>query len=104
MEIRSGTGGDEAAIFAGDLLRMYELYAEKMKWSFNVISYTQGTVGGYKEIVCGVEGEDVYGVIPSKSLSIKLLIYSTCLNLIDSLSAFVAKISIFVECLQRISW
>ena len=63
LEIRSGTGGDEAAIFAGDLLRMYELYAEKMKWSFNVISYTQGTVGGYKEIVCGVEGEDVYGVM-----------------------------------------
>lgn len=63
LEIRSGTGGDEAAIFAGDLLRMYELYAEKMKWSFNVISYTQGTVGGYKEIVCGIEGEDVYGVM-----------------------------------------
>ncbi len=63
LEIRSGTGGDEAAIFAGDVLRMYELYAEKMKWSFNVISYTPGTVGGYKEIVCGVEGEDVYGVM-----------------------------------------
>ena len=61
LEIRGGAGGDEAAIFAGDLLRMYELFSEKQNWLFNVISYTPGTSGGYKEIVCGVEGEDVFG-------------------------------------------
>ena len=61
LEIRAGTGGDEAAIFAGDLLRMYQLYSEKNKWSFNVINYNEGSSGGYKEIVCSVEGEDVYG-------------------------------------------
>jgi len=61
LEIRAGAGGDEAAIFAGDLLRMYQLFSEKQKWGFNIISYTPGTSGGYKEIVCGVEGDDVYG-------------------------------------------
>jgi len=61
LEIRAGTGGDEAAIFAGDLLRMYQLYSEKNKWSLNVISFNEGSSGGYKEIVCSVEGEDVYG-------------------------------------------
>ncbi len=61
LEIRAGTGGDEAAIFAGDLLRMYQLYSEKNKWTFNVINFNEGSSGGYKEIVCSVEGEDVYG-------------------------------------------
>ena len=61
LEIRAGTGGDEAAIFAGDLLRMYQLYAEKNKWSLNIINANEGSSGGYKEIVCSVEGEDVYG-------------------------------------------
>ena len=61
LEIRAGTGGDEAAIFAGDLLRMYQLYSEKNKWGFNVINFNEGSSGGYKEIVCSVEGEDVYG-------------------------------------------
>ena len=61
LEIRAGTGGDEAAIFAGDLLRMYQLYSEKNKWKFNVINFNEGSSGGYKEIVCSVEGEDVYG-------------------------------------------
>ena len=61
LEIRAGTGGDEAAIFAGDLLRMYQLYAEKNKWSFDIINYNEGTSGGYKEIVCSVEGDDVFG-------------------------------------------
>ena len=61
LEIRAGTGGDEAAIFAGDLLRMYQLYAEKNKWSLNIINGNEGSSGGYKEIVCSVEGEDVYG-------------------------------------------
>ena len=61
LEIRAGTGGDEAAIFAGDLLRMYQLYSEKNKRGFNVINFNEGSSGGYKEIVCSVEGEDVYG-------------------------------------------
>ena len=61
LEIRAGTGGDEAAIFAGDLLRMYQLYAEKNKWTLNIINGNEGSSGGYKEIVCSVEGEDVYG-------------------------------------------
>ena len=61
LEIRGGAGGDEAAIFAGDLLRMYELFSEKLNWKFNIISFTPGTSGGYKEIVCNIEGEDVYG-------------------------------------------
>ena len=61
LEIRAGTGGDEAAIFAGDLLRMYQLYSEKNNWSFNLISANEGTSGGFKEIVSSVEGEDVYG-------------------------------------------
>ena len=61
LEIRAGTGGDEAAIFAGDLLKMYQLYAEKNNWIFTVINYSEGTSGGYKEIICSVEGGDVYG-------------------------------------------
>ena len=61
LEIRAGTGGDEAAIFAGDLLKMYQLYSEKNKWAFNVINFNEGSSGGYKEIVCSIEGEDVYG-------------------------------------------
>ena len=61
LEIRAGTGGDEAAIFAGDLLRMYQLYSEKNNWSFNLISSNEGTSGGFKEIVSSIEGEDVYG-------------------------------------------
>ena len=61
LEIRAGTGGDEAAIFVGDLLRMYQLYSEKNNWSFNLISSNEGTSGGFKEIVSSVEGEDVYG-------------------------------------------
>ena len=61
LEIRAGTGGDEAAIFAGDLLSMYQLYSEKNNWSFNLISSNEGTSGGFKEIVSSVEGEDVYG-------------------------------------------
>ena len=61
LEIRAGTGGDEAAIFAGDLLRMYQLYSEKNSWALSLISSSGGTSGGFKEIVCSVEGEDVYG-------------------------------------------
>ena len=61
FEIRAGAGGDEAAIFAGDLLRMYQLYSEKNKWSFSVLNYNEGASGGYKEVICSIEGEDVYG-------------------------------------------
>ena len=61
LEIRAGAGGDEAAIFVGDLLRMYQLYSEKNKWNFGVLNYNEGSSGGYKEIICSIEGEDVYG-------------------------------------------
>ncbi len=67
LEIRAGTGGDEAAIFAGDLHRMYQRYCEKMKWKMNVIDLTEGTSGGYKEIISTVSGEDVYGKLKFES-------------------------------------
>ncbi|MGD1889111.1 MAG: peptide chain release factor 1 [Cyclobacteriaceae bacterium] len=67
LEIRAGTGGDEAAIFAGDLFRMYSLFAESQGWNFSVISLTEGTVGGYKEIVTSVSGEDVYAKLKFES-------------------------------------
>ncbi|MEM8965921.1 MAG: peptide chain release factor 1 [Bacteroidota bacterium] len=67
LEIRAGTGGDEAAIFAGDLFRMYSLFAESQGWNFSVISLTEGTVGGYKEIVTSVTGEDVYAKLKFES-------------------------------------
>ncbi len=59
FEIRAGTGGDEASIFAGDLYRMYTRYFERQGWRIEVISLNEGTVGGYKEIVLEVHGEDV---------------------------------------------
>lgn len=61
LEIRAGAGGDEAAIFAGDLYRMYARFAERMGWKIELIDATEGTSGGYKEIVVGIQGEDVYG-------------------------------------------
>lgn len=67
LEIRAGTGGDEAALFAGDLFGMYKSYAETEGWSFSVVSLTEGTVGGFKEIVCSVTGEDVYGKLKFES-------------------------------------
>jgi peptide chain release factor 1 len=67
LEIRAGTGGDEASIFAGDLFRMYKLLAESQKWNFDVLSFTEGTAGGYKEIISSVEGEDVYGSLKFES-------------------------------------
>ena len=67
LEIRGGTGGDEAAIFAGDLYRMYTSYADKMKWKIELISRTEGTAGGYKEIVCSIEGDDVFGKLKFES-------------------------------------
>ncbi len=60
LEIRSGTGGDEAALFAGDLARMYQRYCEKRGWKWEVSDYTEGNVGGYKELIVTVRGEGVY--------------------------------------------
>jgi len=67
LEIRAGTGGDEASIFAGDLYRMYMYYCEKRGWKTEVIDFTDGTAGGYKEIIIEVKGEDVYGILKYES-------------------------------------
>lgn len=63
MEIRAGTGGDEASIFAGDLFRMYTKYCESKGWKTNVIDFNEGTSGGFKEVQIEIEGEDVYGTL-----------------------------------------
>lgn len=67
LEIRAGTGGDEAAIFAGDLFRMYQRFADKNKLKLTVLDLTEGTSGGYKEIISTVAGEDVYGKLKFES-------------------------------------
>ncbi|MDR0830419.1 MAG: peptide chain release factor 1 [Prevotellaceae bacterium] len=67
VEIRGGTGGDEASIFAGDLFRMYGKYCESKGWKVEVTSYTEGTAGGYKEIIFAVSGENVYGTMKYES-------------------------------------
>lgn len=67
LEIRAGTGGDEASLFAGDLFKLYQSYCESQKWSFNVMNFNEGTAGGFKEIVASVEGEDVYGRLKFES-------------------------------------
>lgn len=67
LEVRGGTGGDEAAIFAGDLFRMYQLYAESQGWKLAVLNVNEGTSGGYKEIVASVIGEDVYAKLKFES-------------------------------------
>ena len=67
LEIRSGAGGDEAAIFAGDLFRMYQRFAEKRGWKIAVSDLTEGTAGGYNKIVGTVNGEDVYGILKYES-------------------------------------
>jgi len=61
VEIRAGTGGDEASIFAGDLFRMYSKYCESRKWKIEIVDLNEGTSGGYKEIIFNVNGADVYG-------------------------------------------
>ena len=63
MEIRAGTGGDEASIFAGDLHRMYTKYCENRGWKVSVVDFSEGTSGGFKEIQFEVEGNDVYGTL-----------------------------------------
>ena len=63
VEVRAGTGGDEASIFAGDLFRMYEKYCSSKGWSTSVVDISEGTSGGFKEIIFEVNGEDVYGTL-----------------------------------------
>ena len=67
LEIRGGTGGDEAALFAGDLFRMYTKYCESKGWKLEVSSCSEGAAGGFKEIVCSVTGVDVYGTMKYES-------------------------------------
>ena len=67
LEIRAGTGGDEAAIFSGDLFRMYSRYAESKRWAIEVISERAGEHGGYKEIITRVAGESVYAHLKFES-------------------------------------
>lgn len=67
LEIRAGTGGDEASIFAGDLLRMYTKFCEKKKWKMELVDFTDGTAGGFKEIIVNISGENVYGQMKYES-------------------------------------
>jgi peptide chain release factor 1 len=67
LEIRAGTGGDEASIFAGDLLRMYTKFCEKKKWKMELVDFTDGTAGGYKEIIVNISGDNVYGQMKYES-------------------------------------
>ncbi|MCK6616871.1 MAG: peptide chain release factor 1 [Cyclobacteriaceae bacterium] len=67
LEIRAGTGGDEAALFAGDLWRMYQRYCDRKGLKMSVIDFTEGTAGGYKEIICSVSGDNAYGLLKFES-------------------------------------
>ena len=67
VEIRAGTGGDEASLFAGDLYRMYSRYCDSRKWRTELVDMTEGTAGGFKEIIFNVSGEDVYGDLKYES-------------------------------------
>jgi peptide chain release factor 1 len=67
LEIRAGTGGDEAAIFAGDLWRMYQRFCERKGLKMSVLDVTEGTAGGYKEVICSVSGEGAYGMLKFES-------------------------------------
>ncbi len=67
IEIRAGTGGDEAALFAGDLLRMYQRFAENRGWKFEIVEEAQSAVGGYKEVVANVKGDGVFAVLKYES-------------------------------------
>ena len=67
MEIRAGTGGDEAALFAGDLFQMYKKFCDSMGWTLSVTSVSEGAVGGYKEIDFAVSGDNVYGTLKYES-------------------------------------
>ena len=67
LEIRAGTGGDEASLFAGDLFRMYTKFCESRRWKIEVTNYSEGTSGGYKEIVANITGDGVYGIMKYES-------------------------------------
>ena len=67
MEIRGGTGGDEAALFAGDLFRMYTKYCETKGWRMEISSVNEGAAGGFKEVICSVTGDNVYGTLKYES-------------------------------------
>ena len=67
LEIRAGTGGNEAALFAGDLLRMYQRYAESQNWKFEIISVSAGEVGGFKEVIIAVGGKGVFAKLKYES-------------------------------------
>ncbi len=67
VEIRAGTGGDEASIFAGDLYRMYTKYCENRGWKVDLVDFTDGTAGGFKEVIINVSGENVYGQLKYES-------------------------------------
>ena len=67
VEIRAGTGGDEAGLFAGDLFRMYSRYAERQRWAIELVDVNEGEAGGYKEVVFVVRGKDAYGELRNES-------------------------------------
>lgn len=67
IEIRAGTGGDEASIFAGDLYRMYCKFSEAKRWKVDLVDFTEGTMGGFKEIIFNIMGENVYGLMKYES-------------------------------------
>ena len=67
MEIRAGTGGDEASLFASDLFRMYSHYAESKRWKIEIMNTSESAVGGFKEIVCSISGKDVYASLRFES-------------------------------------
>jgi peptide chain release factor 1 len=67
LEIRAGTGGNESALFAGDLFRMYARYAERQRWKVEIVSESEGEVGGYKEIICRIQGQGAYSRLKFES-------------------------------------
>ena len=67
IELRAGTGGDEASLFAGDLYRMYVRFCERLNWKIEVVSVTEGTLGGYKEVIFNVIGNKAYGILKYES-------------------------------------
>ena len=67
LEVRAGTGGDEAGIFAGDLFRMYQRFCANQGWQFQIMDFTEASSGGYKEIIASVQGEDVYAKMKFES-------------------------------------
>jgi peptide chain release factor 1 len=67
LEIRAGTGGNESALFAGDLFRMYARYAERQRWKLEIMSQSEGEVGGYKEVICRIVGQGAYSKLKFES-------------------------------------